>query len=122
MPELHKYCDGAVNDEGCREINQPCMCLRLSWEQESNQCVCSSLDSDDKKVWICGCKACEGINADGVWLNQPLLTKMEAFTPSDFRPTLTVEDDQMCVCGIVTMVGHFCGICPQCKDTCKIYG
>ena len=92
MPELHKYCDGAVNDEGCREINQPCMCLRLSWEQESNQCVCSSLDSDDKKVWICGCKACEGINADGVWLNQPLLTKMEAFTPSDFRPTLTVED------------------------------
>lgn len=122
MPELDIYCDGEINDDGCKEINQPCKCLRASWLEGRNKCQCFALNEADKKVWACGCKACADINDEGIWVNTAFINLDANFTPTDLKPNLTVEDDQRCVCGIVEIAGHFCGTCPQCKDTCKIYG
>ena len=113
-------CDGTTDHGGCIEDNQPCACLRQSWQAGANKCDCFSL-VDSKKTWLCGCKACDSINDAGIWINTAVVTMVTDFTPTDEKPNLTPEDDKYCKCMSFT-VGHFCGTCIRCKDTCKIYG
>jgi len=120
MVEQASYCRGEGDTVGCHIDNQPCLCLRESWERRRNECQCWSINEADTKVWMCGCKGCEGIEEDGRWKNKASYTAsamVGGFTATEEKPLPT----GFCLCAAHIAYDHFCGTCEVCKDYCNIY-
>ena len=119
MAEL-ELCAGQGDTESCHKDNQPCKCLRDSWEYREFRCVCWTLNDSNEKVWLCGCKGCEAIEEDGQWTNKVSDNLAKTFVPTASKPT-PVTNDGWCPC-THSAYNHFCGTCINCKNSCNIYG